>query len=361
MKIKCIGDVMIPSTTFVNSAENLVIDDIEISSGDWETDWDKLQDRRLIVEEGGPGAEPVVSEIKEADEETEMLLVLFCPISRDAIDSLPNLKLIGASRAGLENIDVEYATEKGIIVEHVMGRNAEAVSDFAVGMMLSESRNIARSHKAVKNNWWRKNFPNSDFIPELKDKNIGLVGLGYIGELVAKKLKGFDVNIMVYDPYKTEEEVKKLGIEKVDKDELFKTSDFVSVHSRLSADNRNMIGSKEINMMKSTSYIINTARAGLIDEEALYQSLKEEKIAGAGLDVFWEEPLEENSRWLELDNVTLTPHIAGTTTEALTKSPRLLVEDINRLLQKDKEPKFLVNPEVLEKDKAKEWLKKVQK
>ena len=359
MKIKCIGDVMITDDKFVREAKKLSIDEIDISSGNWEMDWDDLQDRRLVIEQNGPGAEEVVGEIKEADDGTEMLLVLYCPVSEEAIKSLPNLKLIGAARAGLENIDVEAATENGVIVEHVMGRNAHAVSDFSIGLMLGESRNIARSHKAVKNNWWRKDFPNSDFIPEMEGKKIGLVGFGYIGQLVAKKLSGFDVEILAYDPYKSAERVKELGATKVEKEELFKNADFVSVHARLSEDNEGMIGEKELNLMKETSYFINTARAGLIDEDALYNVLKEGKIAGAGLDVFWKEPLEEGSRWLELDNVTVTPHIAGTTTGALNKSPRLLVEDINRLIEGE-EPKFLVNPEVLEQKEVKEWLESLR-
>ncbi|MGM0438161.1 MAG: 2-hydroxyacid dehydrogenase [Bacillota bacterium] len=359
MKIRCIGDVMIPDDKFIREAKKLAVGEKEITSGNWEMDWDDLQDRRLVIEKNGPGAEEVVPEIKNADEETEILLVLYCPVSEEAIKSLPNLKLVGAARAGMENIDVEAATENGVIVEHVMGRNAQAVSDFSIGLMLSESRNIAKSHKAVKNNWWRKEFPNSDFIPEMEGKKIGLVGFGYIGQLVAKKLGGFDVEILAYDPYKTEEEIAELGATKVEKEELFKNADFVSVHARLGEDNKGMIGKKELNLMKETSYFINTARAGLIDEDALYNVLKEGKIAGAGLDVFWNEPLEEGSRWLELDNVTITSHIAGTTTEALNKSPRLLVEDINRLI-KGEEPKFLVNPEVLDKKEVKEWLESLR-
>lgn len=358
MKIRCIGDVMIPDEKFNREAENLSIDEKEITSGNWEMDWDNLQDRRLVIEKNGPEAEEVVPEIKNADNETEMLLVLYCPVSEKAIESLPNLKLIGAARAGLENIDVKAATQNGIIVEHVMGRNAHAVSDFSIGLMLSESRNIARSHKAIKNNWWRKDFPNSDYIPEMEGQKIGLVGFGYIGQLVAKKLSGFDVEILAYDPYKSAEEINDLGAIKIGKEELFKNADFVSVHARVSEENKGMIGDKELKLMKSTSYFINTARAGLVDEDALYKVLKEKKIAGAGLDVFWNEPLEKGSKWLELDNVTLTPHIAGTTTEALNKSPRLLVEDINRLIEGE-EPKFLVNPEVLKQEKVKKWLGRI--
>jgi len=177
MEVLCVGDVMIPGNNIGEAAKELKLNNLNIDIKNWETDWGKLQDRRLVIEKQGPAAEPVVSQILDANRNTEMLIVLFCPVSKDAIDALPNLKLIGASRAGLENIDVKHATEKGIIVHNLKGRNAHAVSDFTVGLILGEARNIARSYHAVKNGIWRKNFVNSDMIPELQGKTIGLVAL----------------------------------------------------------------------------------------------------------------------------------------------------------------------------------------
>ena len=359
MEVLCIGDVMIPGDNIGAAAKTLRLNNLNIDIKNWETDWGKLQDRRLIIEKQGPSAESVVRQILNANKYTEMLLVLFCPVSREAINALPNLKLIGASRAGLENIDVKYATEKGIIVQNIKGRNAQAVSDFTIGLILGEVRNIARSYHAVKNGVWRKNFVNSEMIPELQGKTIGLVGFGDIGQLVAQKLSGFQVNILVFDPYVSDEVIQKYHVQKVTIEDLLKNADFVSLHARLNKDSKNVIGEKELSLMKKNAYLINTARAGLINEDALYHTLKEKKIAGAALDVFWQEPIGENSRWLELDNVTLTTHIAGTTKEALTKSPYLLVEDINKLLE-NKEPKFIVNLEVLKRTEVQKWLKEVR-
>lgn len=359
MEALCIGDVMIPGNNIGAAAKELKLNNLNIDIKNWETDWDKLQNRRLIIEKQGPSAESVVPQILNANKNTEMLLVLFCPVSREAIDALPNLKLIGASRAGLENIDVKYATEKGIIVQNIKGRNAQAVSDFTIGLILGEARNIARSYHAVKNGIWRKNFVNSDTIPELQGKTIGLVGFGYIGQLVAQKLGGFQVNILVFDPYVSNEVIQKYHVKKVTIEDLLKNANFVSLHVRMSKKTKYMIGEKELSLMKNTAYLVNTARAGLIKEDALYHVLKEKKIAGAALDVFWQEPIGENSRWLELDNVTLTTHIAGTTKEALTKSPYLLVEDINKLLE-NKEPKFIVNHEVLKRAEVEKWLEELR-
>lgn len=360
MEVLCIGDVMIPGNNIGAAAKELKLNNLNIDIKDWETDWDKLQDRRLVIEKQGPSAESVVPQILNANKNTKMLLVLFCPVSKEAIDTLPNLKLIGALRAGLENIDVKHATKKGIIVQNIKGRNAQAVSDFTIGLILGEARNIARSYHAVKNGIWRKNFINSDMVPELQGKTIGLVGFGYIGQLVAQKLSGFQVNILVFDPYVSEEVIKKYHAKKVTINDLLKNADFVSLHVKMSKETKNIIGEKELSLMKKNAYLINTARAGLIKEDALYHVLKEKKIAGAALDVFWQEPIGKNSRWLELDNVTLTTHIAGTTKEALTKSPYLLVEDINKLLE-NKEPKFVVNPEVLKKREVQNWLEEVRR
>jgi len=355
MQILSIGDVMIPGSHIGMAAKELKIKQLAIETKDWETDWDKLQKRRLVIEKKGPSAEPIIPQILNAKKNTEILLVLFCPVSQDAISSLPNLRLIGASRAGIENIDIKYATEKGIIVHNLKGRNAHAVSDFTVGLILGEARNIARSYHAIKMGKWQKNFVNSNMIPELRGKKIGIVGFGYIGQLVAKKLSGFEADILIADPYVAEETIKKHGAKRLSIEDLLKNADFVSLHARITEKTKNMIGENELSLMKNTSYLINTARAGLVDEDALFYALRNRSIAGAALDVFWQEPIGENSRWLELDNVTLTPHIAGTTKEALTKSPYLLVEDINKLLE-DKEPEFIVNPEVLNRPEVLKWL-----
>lgn len=360
MKVLCIGDTMIPGKNIAEAVKELHVKPINIETDDWETDWNKLQDRRLIIEKQGPSAEKVVSQITNANRDTEMLLVLFCPVSQEAIDTLPKLKLIGASRAGLENIDVDYATKKGIVVHNIQGRNAQAVSDYTIGLILAEARNIARSHSAVKNGIWRKDFINSDMIPELQGKTVGLIGFGFIGQLVAQKLSGFRTNILTFDPYLKDDDIRKYQVKRVSLEDLLKNSDFVSLHTRLSQENKGMLGEKEFSLMKKSAYLINTARAGLIQEDALFELLEGKKIAGAALDVFWQEPIVENNRWLTLDNVTLTSHIAGTTTEALKKSPFLLVQDINRLFE-DNNPRFIVNPEVLEKVEVRKWLEKVRR
>ncbi|MCF8565830.1 2-hydroxyacid dehydrogenase [Alicyclobacillus tolerans] len=344
MKILCIGDAMIPGVDFTTAAQALGTADYV--TADWESDWANLQHRRLVVEQQGPSVEPVPGVFLE-NPDAEMVLALFCPFSEQAMDAMPNLKVIGVARAGTENVDVQAATQRGIAVVNVMGRNAEAVSDFAVGLMLSEGRNIARAHAAIKQGAWRKEFSNSSYVPELKGKTVGIVGYGYIGRLVAQKLSGFGVHAMVYDPWVDKAQAEQTGVEVVDKETLFKSADFITLHARLTEDSKNLVSHRELDLMKPTAYLINTARAGLVDMDALVSALQEGKIAGAALDVFEVEPIPAGHPLLELDNVTLTTHIAGTTREALTRSPQLLVQEVAKLLDGQGEQATVKNKNVL--------------
>lgn len=343
---------MISGKQFTEAAR--LLGDHEIVTTDWESDWVRLQNRRLVIEQQGPEVEGVPVMFQE-NKDADMVLGLFGPFSAAGMDTFDSLKLIGVARAGTENVDVKAATERGIVVVHVMGRNAQAVSDFSIGLMLCESRNIARAHMSIKNGEWRKVFSNSDYIPELKGKKIGIVGFGYIGRLVAKKLAGFHVDILVYDPYVKVESIDMPGITLVDKETLFTESDFISIHARLTEENHHFVSHPELSMMKPTAYLINCARSGLIDTEALVQALAAKRIAGAGLDVFDIEPLAEDDPLLALDNVTLTTHIAGTTSDALTQSPYLLAEEVKKVLDGGK-ANWIKNPEVLEHPRIKAWL-----
>lgn len=354
------GDAMIGGEAFKKAWDKYLSAYGEGYVYDWETNWDKLQYRRLEIEKHGPEIEDPQKEVIECGKDKEVFLGLFAPVSAKLMDAMPNLKLIGVSRAGLENVNVTEATKRGIAVFNVQGRNAHAVSDFAVGMMLCECRNIARAHYAIKNGAWRKTFVNSGYIPEMREKTVGIVGFGHIGRLVAQKLSGFNVKILVYDPYSPEESIKNAGCEKAELEQLFKESDFITLHARLTEDNKKMVGKKQISLMKPTAYFINTGRAGLVDQDALADALESKSIMGAALDVFTTEPIEESSRFLSLDNVTLTTHLAGTTADAITNSPYLLAEDILKLFE-GRNPRFFVNKEVIKNKEFNEWLGKLKK
>lgn len=360
IKALLIGDAMIMGRELELAAQKYLGDVLaDVKVGDWEKSWPKLQERRLVVEKKGPEMEVVDPLILEHGKDAELLAGLFVPISSKVFDAMPKLRIAGVSRAGVENVNVAEATKRGIVVFNIEGRNAEAVSDFAIGLLLSECRNIARAHFSIKNGQWRKTFSNSDWVPELKGKKVGIVGFGYIGRLVAQKLSGFGVTRLVYDPFVKPEDVREAGCVPADKETLFKESDFITIHARMSESTKNMVGEKELSLMKPTAYLVNTARAGLVDTNALASILQAKKIAGAGLDVFPDEPIKPESPLLSLDNVTLTTHIAGTTKEALSRSPEILMEDIAKLV-KGQNPRFIVNKEVAERPEFKSWLKGVQ-
>lgn len=360
IKALMVGDAMIPSAGFVAAwTKHCSAFGSNVVAGEWESDWAALQHRRLEVEKHGPDIEPVPELVAQQGSDAQALAGLFVPVSEAVIDAMPALRVVGVCRAGVENVNVPAATARGVAVLHVMGRNAHAVSDFTIGLMLAEARNIARAHYSIKTGQWQKAFSNSDFVPEMHGKTIGLVGFGHIGALVAQKLSGFDVNIIVYDPYVDSAALAACGATSASLDEVMRTADFVSLHARLGDDNRGMIGADQLALMKPTAVIINTARAGLVDADALASALADHRIAGAALDVFDTEPIPPDSPLLKLDNVTLTTHIAGTTADALTNSPFLLMDDISRLLRGEA-PQALVNPQVLDDPGFAAWLSSVK-
>lgn len=333
MKIILVGDRIVTTTLLEEAVKMLhVSEDIMIKSFVWETkDRQDFQKKALNLEKNGPDAEEappgLLAEIVDAD----VLLVHFCPVSRKVIEAGKKLRLIGTCRGGMEHVDVDAATQMGIPVIHVI-RNAEATSDFAIGLIFSETRNIARGHAAFKNGEWRKEYVNSGYTTTMKEMSLGVVGLGNIGKLVAEKAAALGMNVMAHDPYVSPEKAASLGfkISMVSKEDLFKACDVVSLHMRATPETMNSIGTDLLGMMKPTAYLINTSRATVIDKNALIEALKSKSIGGAALDVYWDEPVASDDPLLSLDNITMTPHLAGNVVDALPKSPNLLVRTINK-------------------------------
>ncbi len=336
MKIVVVGDSPVPSQNFVNALEKLNLGNKEIVEIEWKTkDKQDFQKKILNIESNGPTAEEPPQELYDEIQDANILMVHYAPVPKEIIDRGKNLELIATCRGGLEHIDIKCATKKGIPVIHVI-RNAEAVADFTLGLILAETRNIARSHEAIKRGQWRRDYVNSKHTTILRNQKVGLVGLGHIGKLMASKLTALGVEVIGYDPYVNQEELKfnNINIEMVSLETLFKESDIVSLHLRLTEETEGMVNKELLSLMKPTSYIINTSRAGVVKEEDLIEVLERRGIMGAALDVFWEEPLSEDSPLLDLDNVTLTSHLAGDTVDAIPKSPKLLVEEINYFYEK---------------------------
>lgn len=289
----------------------------------------------LIETKGSESCEPP-AELWDLIEETEVLMVHLCPVSEALLKKAKNLKLILINRGGTENVNVEAATALGIPVLSNPAHNANAVAEYMIGLLISEMRNIGRSYKGLKDGKWIERFPNSANIYEIYHQTIGLVGFGTIARLVAKKLQEFDCNVIVYDPYVSEndEDLVKYNCRKVELNELLSTADVVSLHARSSGD-KPLIGKEELALMKESAYMINTARAYLMDYDALYERLRDGKLRGAAVDVFESEPISPDHPLLTLDNVTVTNHRGGDTVNSYSDSPAMLFAEARKLLAGD--------------------------
>lgn len=349
MKVLAVGDALLPKKHFENALLQFADRGAQIEITSYgENDEKALDKRARILEIEGPTADSPPDMVVRSITEIDLLMVHYCPVSEKLLRKANRMKILATCRSGTENIDVAAATKLGILAFHVIGRTTEAVSDFTIGLLLSEVRNIARADSFMKKGSWQKEYSNSSTTPELEKKTVGIVGFGEIGRAVKRKLSGFGMNFLVFDPFVEDSDIISRGAKPVDLSTLLKESDFVTLHAKLSGDAKHMIGSKELLLMKPTAFLVNSARADLVDEQALASALRQKRISGAALDVYSDEPLPEDHPFLKLDNITLTPHLASSTIECLAKSPQLLVNEILCFINTGKS-RFILNPEVLEK------------
>jgi len=332
MKCLAIADLFINKTMMEFGLKALRDEGIEVEVREWtHPSVEKLQQDNLQVEQQGAEAVALPAELLLAAEDADILIVQFAPVNTAVLNQLPQLKIIGVLRGGVENVNQDAAQARGIEVINTPGRNARSVAEFTVGMILAEMRNIARSHAALRAKIWRGESPNHRATPEIGGKVVGLVGLGNIARRVAGYLSAFGTEIIFYDKYVSGHERN----EKVDSlDELVKRADVISLHARLTPETTQMINAHHFSLMKSSAIIVNTARSGLINEGDLIAALQAGKIMGAALDTFDDEPLPDNSPFYTLNNVTITPHIAGSTLDAFSHSPKLFSEALLAWLNK---------------------------
>jgi D-3-phosphoglycerate dehydrogenase len=330
MKLVAISDHYISHDIMRKGLASLEALGVEVEVRRWEHETlVELQEANLAVEQGGPDAVELPNELFTDLGDVEILVSQFTPIPSRMIEAATALKVIGVLRGGVENIAVDLATRRGVSVLNTPGRNARAVAECTLGLILTEVRNLARSHACLTRGEWRREFANGMAIPELNEKTVGLVGYGAIGRLVAHYLEAFGSRIIAFDPYCQGDPAPA---ELVDLPTLMKQSDVVSLHARLSEETQHLIGAAELAMMKPTAVLVNTARSGLVDEKALVETLREKRIMGAALDVFDDEPLPPDSPMLELDNVTITPHLAGSTIDAFLNSPKMMAGHLANML-----------------------------
>jgi D-3-phosphoglycerate dehydrogenase / 2-oxoglutarate reductase len=327
METLIVGDHFVSSSAFREAMERALGSNAgPLREVTWAgKDQEEHHAQQQIMERDGPEAVDTPSEIVEAVGDAEVIAVHFAPVPAAVIEAGSRLKAVIVARAGYENVNVETATAKGVAVVNIQGRNAEAVAEQAIGLMLAESRDIARADAGIKAGRWKvdRQGPTN----ELSRRTVGLVGFGYVARQLAKRLVGFSVRILAYDPYVDAITMRSYGVEKApDLATVFREGDFVNLHARLTEETRRFIGREQFKLMKPTAYFINNARSRMVDYDALYEVLASGRIAGAGLDVFDDEPLKTDDPFRKLSNVTLVPHLAGVTEQMLQNSVDLVAE-----------------------------------
>jgi D-3-phosphoglycerate dehydrogenase len=243
--------------------------------------------------------------------------------------STGRLKVVGRAGVGVDNVAVDVATEKGILVVNAPEANTISAAEHTIAMMLSLSRKIPTATRSLKSGKWDRK---THMGVEVNGKILGIVGLGRVGSEVAKRAKGLGMKVVAYDPFITEEKAKELGIKLTTLQESIKVADFITLHTPLTKDTRHLIGEKEFAVMKDGVRVINCARGGIIDEHALKAAIKSGKVAGAALDVFEQEPPEDREL-VEMDQVVVTPHLGASTTEAQEAAALVIAEEVIAALQ----------------------------
>ncbi|MGE5482656.1 MAG: 2-hydroxyacid dehydrogenase [Bacteroidota bacterium] len=279
----------------------------------------------------------------------ELLAVHVAPVPQAVFDAAPALRLVACARGGPVNVNVAAASARNIPVVFTPGRNADAVADFTLGLMLASARRIVQSDRLIRSGveYWQKEIKASLVGTELGDKTLGLIGFGNVGRKVLDRAKGFGLRVAVYDPYVPAEQVKAAGAVPLGLEQLLAESDFVSLHLRESEETFHFMNAARFADMKAGAYFINTSRGSQVDEAALYDALASGHLAGAGLDVMAEEPIVPSHPLLTLPNVTVTSHIGGQTHEINRRGAQLISEDLRAFLTGQR-PRRVFNPQVFD-------------
>ena len=285
----------------------------------------------------------ILSGIRDAD---ALVCLLTDTIDKEIIDAAFNLKIISNYAVGFNNIDFKYATTKGIIVTNTPGVLSETTADLAFALLISTARRIPEGDAFMREGKFRGWAPELMLGTDVHGKTLGIIGLGRIGMLVAKRALGFDMEVLYHGENRKLDAERELGVRYAELDELLQKSDFISLHVPLSPETKGLIGKREFELMKPSAILINTSRGEVVDEPALIEVLREKKIRGAGLDVFWGEPTHVNPELYTLENAVLAPHMGSASLETRSKMAEMAAQAVIDAIE-GRRPKHIVNPEVL--------------
>jgi phosphoglycerate dehydrogenase-like enzyme len=284
--------------------------------------WQILADAGLEVVRNTTGGILPADQLKEMLADCEGVIIGVDPLTRDVLAAAPKLKAIAKYGVGVDNIDLVYCEEKGLPVSRTVGANSDAVADYAFALMLALARQVIKTDHNCRQGEWK-----STTSLDVNHRTIGILGLGAIGKGVARRARGFAMNILGYDVYWDETFARETGVERTSLEQIFQTADFISIHLPLLPETQNLIGAPQIEMMKPNAILVNTARGGIVDENALLAALISKRIYGAGIDAFASEPPTDPA-WYSLDNVIISPHAAAATLGATEQMGRMAARNL---------------------------------
>ncbi|MDO4548633.1 MAG: 2-hydroxyacid dehydrogenase [Clostridia bacterium] len=297
-------------------------------------------------------------ECVEAFRDADILIVGVDHVTREVLDKCPNVKMISCPRGNPVNIDVKAAAERGIPVSFTPGRNANSVAEFLLGAVIGFTRYIPLSYHEVRNGrflapasrdiyrvpekddivWgFAMTPPETPFMAyygyELYRRRFGMIGYGAVGRRLNRFLQALEMEVVIYDPYLDPAVAEADGVKMLSMDEVISTSEFVSLHCKVTPETKGMFGKREFELMRPDAVFINTARGVIVDQKALIDALEQKKIRGAVIDVFWQEPMPANHPLLKMDNVVMTPHIAGASNDVARHQSVMVYEDIEAFVE----------------------------
>jgi len=317
----------------------------------YDLELEALRDIAEIVEVDGSNVGSFIAGARDAD---ALITSWGIKIDKQIIAGLDKCVIIGVGSVGVDMVDVDAATEAGIVVTNVPDVFIEEVADHAMMLLLACARRVKLMDKLVKDGDWYKGRPILNDVPRLWGQTLGLISFGNVARAVARRATAFGLHIIAYDPYVTELKMTGEGVEPVSYTELLERSDYLSVHPGLNQASRGMLSSDQFKLMKNTASVINCGRGPVIDEGALISALQNGQIAAAGLDVLEKEPPEPDNPLMEMDNVILTPHAASATTRMRPETRRRVGREVSLALS-GKWPMSCVNPAVLPRVELERW------
>lgn len=294
----------------------------------------------------GPGkGSTAVAEVIESLDGCAAVIAGQEPYVAEVFDACPELRLVVRFGVGFDAVDVPAATERGVLVATIPGTNEWGVADHTIGMMLDLAHGISRHDRSMRRGEWQAQQG-----VDMWQATLGIVGLGRIGCSVALRAAGFDMRVIAYEPDPVMEFVEEHGVELMELDRVFSEADFLTLHLPAMPETERLVDASKLALMKSTAFLVNTARGNLLDEDAVYEALRAGQIAGAGIDAWTVEPMLDE-RWFALENVVLTPHCGANTLGVWTASGAMAVDIVLKVLR-DEKPDQLLNPEAWDAKRA---------